>query len=325
MGLFRRQTAKRKPVQQPAWPQPSPIPVVYFGGRHDLDVVGESFYQDALWQCVGGWTSDRVRVEIEAVLVAEPDNRHDKNAISVWISGLRVGYLSREDAAEYRTGLLALQARHRCHVALGGVIAGGGMRKNGSGFLGVFLNHDPSDFGLVPVTPPTPAALLGELRTGLQQALATDLEDDSYDLSWLADLPNDHIAAIKRLRNLLQHDPDPIDRHYMFCELERRLYRSRDAFGSALQEYDEACQLHDAEMDGIRDALFAKFDKVPLLETYTQMAIRQQKAKNWAEALRWANRGLELYGSHAARPEAVDDLRKRAAAYKAKTDGTRSR
>ncbi|MPZ26150.1 MAG: hypothetical protein GEV12_06790 [Micromonosporaceae bacterium] len=312
-------------MRQPTAPQPSPIPVARFDGRHDLDVVGESFYQDAIWQCAGGWTSERVRAEIEAVLVAEPDNPHDKNAISVWISGMRVGYLSREDAAEYRNGLLALQARHRCHVALGGVIAGGGMRESGPGLLGVFLDHDPRDFGLVPVTPPTPAVVLGELRTGLQQAIATDLEDDSYDLSWLADLPNDHIATIKRLRNLLQHDPDPIDRHYMFCELERRLYRSRDAFGSALQEYDEACRLHDAEMDSIRNALYAKFNKVPLLETYTQMAIRQQKAKNWAEALRWANRGLELYGGNAARPEAVDDLRKRAAAYQAKLDGLRDR
>jgi hypothetical protein len=51
------------------------------------------------------------------------------------------------------------------------------------------------------------------------------------------------------------------------------------------------------------------------------MAIRQQKAKNWAEALHWANRGIHLYGNHAARPEAVEDLRKRSAAYTAKLRG----
>jgi len=62
-------------------------------------------------------------------------------------------------------------------------------------------------------------------------------------------------------------------------------------------------------MDGIREALFAKFGKIPLLDTYRQMAIRQQKAKNWTEAIRWARRGLSLYGQDAARSEAVDDLK----------------
>jgi hypothetical protein len=37
--------------------------------------------------------------------------------------------------------------------------------------------------------------------------------------------------------------------------------------------------------------------------------------------LRWAQRGLALYGDDAARPEAVEDLNKRAAAYSAKLAG----
>jgi hypothetical protein len=169
------------------------------------------------------------------------------------------------------------------------------------------------------VTPPLPAFLrAGTLRTGLTEALMTDEQDDSYDLSWLNDLSSDHIAAIAQLRRLLEHDPDPVDRHYMFCELEQRLYRCRDASTSALEEYDTACRSHDDEMDGIRDALFLKFGKVPLLQTYTQMAIRQQKAKNWTEATRWAERGIALYGETPARPEAVADLNKRLAGYRAK-------
>ena len=77
-------------------------------------------------------------------------------------------------------------------------------------------------------------------------------------------------------------------------------------------------------MDRIRDALLTKFGKVPLLVTYGQIAIRQQKAKNWADALRWAERGLALYGDNAARPEAVEDLTKRVAAYRAKLAGARA-
>jgi hypothetical protein len=156
------------------------------------------------------------------------------------------------------------------------------------------------------------------MRTGLTEALFTDAEDDSYDLSWLHRLPNDALTAIRELRRLLEHDPDPIDRHFMFCELEDRLYRSRDVFSSALAEYDETCMRHDAEMDGIRAVLLGKFGKVPVLETYRQMAIRQQKAKDWQQAIWWAERGLALYGEQATRPESVDDLRKRLAAYQAK-------
>lgn len=83
-------------------------PTALLGGSYDIEVVGESYYQDALWHAVGGRTSEYLRVTTEAVLVPEPDNPHDQNAISVWISGMRVGYFSREDAAEYRAGLLAL-------------------------------------------------------------------------------------------------------------------------------------------------------------------------------------------------------------------------
>lgn len=287
------------------------------GGRHDLEVVGESFYQDALWRIVGGHRVERIRVETEAVLVAETDNAYDANAISIWINGCKVGHLSREDAAAYRSGLLALNARCGKLIGLAGVVVGGGIRKDGPGMLGVWLWHDPADFGLTAMVPPAPA-LIGEMRTGLTQALRTDAADDSYDLSWLERLPSDSLAAIRELRRLLAHDPDPIDGHFMFCELENRLYRSREVFASALAEYDEACTRHDAEMDGIRQALLTKFGKMPILETYRQMAIRQQKIKNWQQASWWASRGLALYGDQAARLEAVDDLQKRLAAYQAK-------
>jgi hypothetical protein len=291
---------------------------VLYGGGHDLEVVGESFYQDALWRVVGARTNERVRLEIQAVLIAETDNPYDENAISVWINGMKVGHLSREDAEAYRPGLLVLQAREGKAIALRGVIVGGGVRLDGPGFLGVWMSHDPVDFGIAAIVPPPTSSLRGSMRTGLTEALLTDDQDDSYDLSWLERLPSDPVAAISHLRRLLRNDPDPIDRHFMYSELEDRLYRSRDAFSSALLEYDDACAQHDAEMDGIREALFGKFGKIPLLDTYRQMAIRQQRAKNWTEAIRWAKRGLSLYGQDAARSEAVDDLKKRIAAYEAK-------
>ncbi|MGH3802583.1 MAG: HIRAN domain-containing protein, partial [Pseudonocardiaceae bacterium] len=104
--LFARQrsdsaTSESKPGPGGASVRPR-LDVVVYGGSHDLEVVGESHYQDALWRVVGGRTTDRVRAEVQAALVAESDNVYDPNAISVWIDGMRVGYLSREDSEVYR-------------------------------------------------------------------------------------------------------------------------------------------------------------------------------------------------------------------------------
>jgi hypothetical protein len=46
---------------------------------------------------------------------------------------------------------------------------------------------------------------------------------------------------------------------------------------------------------------------------YRQAAIRCQKARDWPMVRTWAERGLAVYGSEAARPEAVVDLQKRLA------------
>lgn len=48
--------------------------------------------------------------------------------------------------------------------------------------------------------------------------MSTNLEDDSYDLSWLTTLSEDDEAAVVRLRLLLRDERDPIDRHYMLSE-----------------------------------------------------------------------------------------------------------
>jgi hypothetical protein len=303
--------------QRPAWMRDG-MQVRLCEGWVDLEVVGEASYQDNLWRLLGGRSSsdDRVRVDVCAVLAAEPDNPYDTNAISVWVQGLKVGYLARDDAKRLRPGLLALEREHGMPIACSGVISGGGMRQDGPGRLGVFLDYDPTEFGLrAPSSPPPPQ---GRMRTGLTDALATDAADDSYDLSWLSDLPADDIRAIKKLRQLLERESDVIDRHFMHAHLVALLYQSRDTFASALDEYDAACRQHDSEIDAIRAAFMDKWGRVPVLDIYRQMAIRQQKAKNFEQALWWAERGIGVYGDDCARPEAVEDLRKRAESYRAK-------
>jgi hypothetical protein len=140
---------------RPTWMRDGMTLALLDGGHEDLEVVGELHRQDALWRIVGGRQrlEVHVRVDICAVLVAEVGNPYDANAVSVWIEGMQVGYLSRENAARYRPGLLALQQKHGQPIALPGVIAGGGLRDDGPGRLGAFLNHDPEDFGLQPAAP----------------------------------------------------------------------------------------------------------------------------------------------------------------------------
>lgn len=309
--------AARYDEARPRWMDVATVTVTLAEGNETLEVVGESHYQDALWQLAGGRGSPEnyVRQDIYAMLLAEEGNPYDANAMSVWINGHRVGHLSRIDAERYRPGLLALQERHGNPIVLAGVIAGGGIRGDGPGRLGVFLTHDPEDFGL---RQPQLTFAGGTMRTGLSAAAATDEADESYDLSWMRDLPPDDARAIPMLRKLLASEADVLDRHFMLTHLEAALYRCRDAFGSALDEYDAACRQHDSEMAGIRAAFMAKWGKVPLLELYRQMAIRQQKAHDYHHALWWAERGIVVYGDDAARPEAVDDLRLRAAGYRAK-------
>jgi len=288
-------------------------------GLETLEVVGESHYQDHLWHLVGGFTTEHVRAPILALLIPEPSNPHDANAIKVVIDGGTVGYLSRDDALAYRPGLLQLIDRWHASIALEGQIVGGGPRADGTGMLGVFLDHKPVDFGVHPQV----ATQIGELRTGLAQAAATDLEDDGYDLSWYDQLSGSRTPAdIRTLRQLLETEEEPIDRHYMFAELAACLYKCRDVFMSALEEFDAVCEQHHAEMATIRAALLDKFGCIPVIEMYRQAAIRWQKAHDWSRMRIWAQRGLAVYAAQAARPEAVADLDKRLAYATAKLAGS---
>lgn len=288
--------------------------VLVRAGNEDLEVVGEASYQPALWAICGGRPGQRVRHPIVATLVPEPQNPHDSNAIAVFVEGQVVGYLDRQTASLYIRGLHELMTTCGAYIGLSGVIVGGGYYDDGPGRLGVWLEHEPADFGLrrtSPIPGGRPAHETGTMRTGFSEAWLTDAEDDSYDLSWFNELPEADRPAITMLRELLATDPDPIDRHFQFAELEARLYRCRDRYDSALAEFDDACTKHDAEMETICAAFMVKWSKVPLLETYRQMAIRQQKKKDWNACLWWAERGLSLYGNAAARQDAVVDLLKR--------------
>jgi hypothetical protein len=302
---------------RPAWMREGTLEAALLEGHDDLEVVGESHRQENLWRLLGGQHRPevRVRMDVYAMLLAEDGNPFDVNAVSVWIDGLMVGYLPRDEARRFRPGLLAVQKREGKPIALEGVIAGGGMRDDGPGRLGVFLRYDPEDFGLA--VPPVAPYVDARLRAALGEDLAGSKESP-YDLVWMHGLSDDDIRGIKVLRNAVATESNVIGRHFIYAELEAALYRCRHVFSSALDDYDEVCKQHDREMDSIRSACIAHWGKIPVLDMYRQMAIKLQKQHDYGQALWWAERGIALYGNDAARPDAMDDLRKRAIGYRAK-------
>ena len=59
-------------------------------GTYTLSIMGECHYQDAIWHCRKG---DRV------ILIREPKNPHDENAVAVFREdGEQIGYLPRDNA-----------------------------------------------------------------------------------------------------------------------------------------------------------------------------------------------------------------------------------
>lgn len=78
-------------------------------GEFNTEAVGESNYQKSLQQItksIGGkgpWTT-------EALVVPEPENPHDRNAVRVDISEQTVGYLSRPDSEAFHALLRRTKA-----------------------------------------------------------------------------------------------------------------------------------------------------------------------------------------------------------------------
>src|SRR4030088_563019 len=85
------------------------------------------------------WTE--VNCEVTALLVPEPSNPHDSNAVMVTVSGRHVGYLSRSDAKSY-ADVIALAYELGAHPGCRALICG---RDEGSETrnLGIFLDLAP--------------------------------------------------------------------------------------------------------------------------------------------------------------------------------------
>lgn len=117
--------------------QLTPLPLI---GGFDVEVVGESHYQDALAQVCGGRGVESAQYDCTAVLRAEPANPYDPNAIRIEIAGRLVGHLNRHAAEAFKPTADRLAAAGHvgtCHA----VIVGGWDRGEGdTGSFGVRLD-----------------------------------------------------------------------------------------------------------------------------------------------------------------------------------------
>ncbi len=162
--LFRRGSAKEPKLSRPlptplthavssaaaqARPAPPTVPpnkgaeLVRLAGDGRVSVVGESHYQPVLKAAARGRTVAEGDLDnaipVTAVLVPEPNNQYDRNAVRVDVEGHTAGYLSRETAVQYQPVLLQLQAKGQLGWCPGRIM-GGGRRS-----YGIYLHMSPPE------------------------------------------------------------------------------------------------------------------------------------------------------------------------------------
>lgn len=109
-------------------------------GDFSQAIVGESHYQDQLRAIAAGRTAKGESVEFRVVLIPEPTNRYDPNAVAIYaVDGGIVGYLSREDAEEYQPAIAAFIKTRGEYPSCNAMMAGGRGDKE---TIGIWLDID---------------------------------------------------------------------------------------------------------------------------------------------------------------------------------------
>ena len=113
------------------------------GFTYEFRIVGVSHYQQALYRICGGRTHDSQELETTAMIVLDDNNPYDPLSVRVEISGMTVGYLSRDDARTYRKVLKRI-GYAKASVECPAMIVGGWDRGDGNvGSFGVRLDLPP--------------------------------------------------------------------------------------------------------------------------------------------------------------------------------------
>ncbi len=112
----------------------------------EYEIVGESFYQSALEKHAGPKTEEGANHRCIVLLVSEPNNKFDKNAVRVDIGSDTVGYLSKEDSLPFKK-MLQDEGMSGATVQAHAIINGGWKNNKGEGHFGIVLDFDWDDLG----------------------------------------------------------------------------------------------------------------------------------------------------------------------------------
>ena len=94
-------TRASQPTEPAVFEPPQPRHHWTHDGNFEFDVVGESFYQ----QSIRTLAQRHAAADQVTAILWPQGNEHDQLAVGVYIDGLKVGHLSREDARSFRRRL----------------------------------------------------------------------------------------------------------------------------------------------------------------------------------------------------------------------------
>jgi hypothetical protein len=86
-----------------------PVNVTWIPGTHKIPVVGLGHYTAAVRDTVKAAPADGI---MAALLLPEPSNPHDPNAIAVYMAGGLVGHVPRHTAEVLQPALMSMSASH---------------------------------------------------------------------------------------------------------------------------------------------------------------------------------------------------------------------
>ena len=138
MGFFHH-VFGRKPERR-ATSQPKTMARLPGPGTFQLDIVGESHFQDNLEKLCRGRCEDGHDLEIEAMLIHDDENEHDDQAVAVFIDSKLVGHLGRKNARNFRAQLAAAGAAGVPAVCEAKIVGGWDRGEDDQGHFGVMLD-----------------------------------------------------------------------------------------------------------------------------------------------------------------------------------------
>ena len=109
-------------------------------GLFQVDIVGESHYQDALEFLCGGKSRDSADLIVLVSLICEENNPQDHNAVRVDVGKFTVGYLDRVNAQEFRQRLIEAGFAGSTALCRARIVGGWYRSDEDQGYFGVKLD-----------------------------------------------------------------------------------------------------------------------------------------------------------------------------------------